>query len=128
MGNPRLAGGEGEMEWWIIAILAIAVVILISIYRISLREGREATHYLLMLILQDDIYRAARINLSNLVASADVKNPVQLSTQVFIAAGKSAANMDKHSLLVSQLLWQMKIGKLKLHIPPPTNTTPDNYR
>ena len=60
------------MEWWIVAILAVAVVILISIYRISLREGREVTHYLLMLMLQDDLYRAARINLSNFVA-ADAK-------------------------------------------------------
>jgi hypothetical protein len=116
------------MEWWIIAILAIAVVVLTSIYRISLREGREVTHYLLMLILQDDLYRAARINLSNFVASADVKNPGQLSTQVFMAAGKSAANMEKHALLVQQLLWQMKTGKLKLHIPPPTTNTPEGYR
>ena len=64
------------MEWWIVAILAVAVVILISIYRISLREGREVTHYLLMLILQDDLYRAARINLSNLVAAADANNAI----------------------------------------------------
>jgi hypothetical protein len=67
------------MEWWVIAALAIAVVVLISIYRISLREGRELTHYLLMLILQDDIYRAARINLSNFVTSADAKDAAQLS-------------------------------------------------
>jgi hypothetical protein len=87
------------MEWWIIGVLGIAVVILASIYRISLREGRELTHYLLMLILQDEIYRAARINLSNFVASADAKNPAQLSTQVFTVAGKSAANMSKHALL-----------------------------
>jgi hypothetical protein len=121
-------GRRGEMEWWIVAILAIAVVILISIYRISLREGRELTHYLLMLILQDDLYRAARINLSNFVASADANNATQLNTQVFVAAAKSAANMEKHSLVVQRLLWQMKIGKLKLHIPPPTANTPECYR
>jgi hypothetical protein len=116
------------MEWGIIAILAIAIVILISIYRISLREGREVTHYLLMLILQDDVYRAARINLSDFVASADANNAGQLSTQVFVATGKSAAFMEKHSLLVQQLLWQMKIGKFKLHIPSPTTNTPEGYR
>jgi hypothetical protein len=116
------------MEWWIIAALAVVVVVLISIYRISVREGRELTHYLLMLILQDDIYRAARINLSNFVASADAKNAAQLCSLVFMATGKSAANMEKHGLLVSQLLWQMKIGKLRLQIPPPTTHTPEAYR
>jgi hypothetical protein len=116
------------MDWWIIGGLVIVVVILISIYRISLREGRELTHYLLMLILQDEIYRAARINLSNLVASSEAKNATQLNTQVVLATGKSAANMEKHSLLVQQLLWQMKIGKLKLQIPPATTNTPEGYR
>jgi hypothetical protein len=116
------------MDWWIIGGLVIVVVALVSVYRISVRESRELTHYLLMLILQDDIYRAARINLSNFVASADAKNAAQLSSLVFMAAGKSAANMEKHSLSVSQLLWQMKIGKLRLQIPPPTTNTPEGYR
>ena len=110
--------------WIIIAGLAIVVVTLVSVYRISVREGRELTHYLLMLILQDDIYRAARINLSNYVASSDAKNAAQLSSEVFMVAGKSAANMEKYSLLVSQLLWQMKEGKLRLQIPPATTNKP----
>ena len=63
------------MDWWIIAILAIAVVILVSIYRISLRENRDLTHYMLLLVLNDEIYRAARVNLLGrvLIKSSSVR-------------------------------------------------------
>ena len=107
------------MEWWITGVLLIAVIILISIYRISLRENRQLTDYLLLLILNDEVYKAARINLSRVVASADANNPIQLNTLVSLATGKSAANMTKHGISVAALLWQLRKGKsfLELQLP-----------
>jgi hypothetical protein len=50
------SGLEVAMEWWIIGVLAIATIILISIYRVSLRENRALTNYALLLMLDDETY------------------------------------------------------------------------
>ena len=114
------------MEWLIIvtAILAIAVIYLGSMFRSLVIGEMKAREYILMLILQDETYREARINLSNLVASTDAKGgATEFAKQVFSAVGKWVAKTYKPGLLSPELLWQMKMGNLKLQIPPPTSTT-----
>ncbi len=107
------------MDWWIITVLAVAIIILASVYRISLREreNRQLKQYLLRLILQEEVYRAARIALSNFVASSDAMDAARLNLQVYKAVGKAAANISEHRLLVPQLLWELKLGKIRLRIP-----------
>jgi hypothetical protein len=57
------------MEWWIIIGLSVVVLILIAIYRRSLRENRAVVHYALILLLSDDIYKIQRSKLAQYVTT-----------------------------------------------------------
>lgn len=102
------------MEWWIIGALIIIVLILSSLYRKSLHENRSVVYYELILLLHDGIYRDHRAKLAQYVASTDAKNAYDLGGKVYIATGNMAAQIKNSGALAAGLLWDLKMGKLKM--------------
>jgi hypothetical protein len=64
-----------KMEWWIIAALTFAYLVLLgSMYFISVRESRALTNYALILLLDKDIHATQSAGLMNLIRASDAEN------------------------------------------------------
>jgi hypothetical protein len=100
---------EAGMEWWIISALTVVVLLLIRIYRIALRENRAITHYALLILLDEKVYRIQRDSLVEYVGASDAKRAIDLGTDVYLAIGRLAARVES-PLGVAGLLWQLKVG------------------
>jgi hypothetical protein len=96
------------MEWWIIAALSVIVIVLISIYRISLRESRHLTNYVLLILLDEKVHAAQSKSLADLVRSIDAKNAVELGGKINLAAAQLAARLSGTMLGTAGLLWKLK--------------------
>jgi len=106
-------GLEVSMEWWIIGALGVAVVILIAIDRVSLRENRQLANYCLLLLLENEIYEIQKRKLVEFVGKDDSKRAIDLAVKVYIAIGRMAMSFTESGLLVAGLLWDVKQGKPK---------------
>jgi hypothetical protein len=96
------------MEWWLIAGLAIVVVVLIAIYRLALKENRDMTHYALLILLDEDVYRAQRQVPFEFVRTTDASGASDLGTKVYLATGRLASKLSRNALGVAGLLWKLK--------------------
>jgi|SRR5581483_125495 len=102
------------MEWWLIGILCLVLLVLISIYRRSLRENRAIVHYTIVLLLHDGIYNDHRNKMSQYVCSLEAKNAFDLCSKVYIATGNMAAQLKDSMALAAGLLWDLKTGQTRV--------------
>ena len=101
------------MAWWIIAALSVVLILLVKMYRIAVREGRELTNLALLSLLDDYAHAQQRKALVELVTATDAKNAGELGQKVFVAASnKLAAPIAKVWLGTYDLLWKLKTGQL----------------
>jgi hypothetical protein len=100
------------MEWWIVGALIMVVIVLISIYRISLRESRTLTNYALLILLDETVHAAERKGLADLVRAIDAKDAGELGVKVNIATAQLAERLSGTRLGTYGLLWKLKAGPL----------------
>jgi len=74
------------MEWVIIGVLAVAVLILISIYRRSLRESRGLANLVHLILLDSTVYETQSKGLVDLVRRTDAKNAIHLVPLYFFGS------------------------------------------
>ena len=98
------------MEWWIIGALAVVALVLISVYRIALRENRALTNFLLLILLDPKAHEAHRASLVEFVRATDAKNAGDLSIKTALATQSAAAKLHHTMLGVNGLLWKLKKG------------------
>jgi hypothetical protein len=61
------------MEWWIIAVLIGAALLLIQMYRLALREVRALTNYALLMLVDQGVYATQRASLVAFVRASEGK-------------------------------------------------------
>jgi hypothetical protein len=98
------------MEWLIIGVLAVVVLILISIYRRSLRESRGLTNLVVLILLDPKVHEAQTKGLADLVRGSDAKNAGELGGKVYLATCELAERLSGNSLGTAGLLWKLKTG------------------
>jgi hypothetical protein len=98
------------MEWLIIGVLTVVVLILISIYRRSLRESRGLANLVHLILLDPKIYSAQSKGLADLVHGIEAKNAIELSGKVYLATTELAERLSGNSLGTAGLLWKLKTG------------------
>ena len=86
------------MEWLIIGVLAVVVLILISIYRRSLREGRGLANLVVLILLDPKVHEAQTKALADLVRGIDAKNAGELGGKVYLATCELAERLSGNSL------------------------------
>jgi hypothetical protein len=97
------------MEWWIIGGLVVVLFMMISVYRIALRENRELTNYVLLILLEDGIHKVQSASLAELVRATDAKHAGDLSLKVRIAMQSLAAKLSATTMPgVNGMLWKLK--------------------
>jgi hypothetical protein len=96
------------MEWVIIGVLAVVVLILISIYRRSLRESRGLASLMHLILLDPKVYETQSKGLADLVRGTDAKNAFELSSKVYIATCELAERLSDNRLGTAGLLWKLK--------------------
>jgi hypothetical protein len=102
------------MEWWIIGGLTVVLLILIAIYRRSLRENRNLANYVLLILLDQKIHTVQSKGLADLVRTIDAKNAGELGGRVYMATSQLAERLSGNMLGTYGLLWQLKISP----VPP----------
>jgi len=98
------------MEWVIIGVLAVAVLILISIYRRSLRESRGLANLVHLILLDSKVYETQSKGLVDLVRRTDAKNAFELSGKVYLATCELGERLSSNTLGTAGLLWKLKTG------------------
>jgi hypothetical protein len=98
------------MEWLIVGVLAVVVVILISIYRRSLRESRGLANLVVLILLDPKVHEAQSKGLVDVVHRIHAKNAGELGGRVFLAICELAERMSDNSLGTAGLLWKLKTG------------------
>jgi hypothetical protein len=98
------------MEWLIIGVLTVVVLILISIYRRSLRESRGLANLVVLILLEPKVHEAQTKGLADLVRGSDAKNAFELSSKVYLATCELAARLSGNSIGTAGLLWKLKTG------------------
>jgi len=98
------------MEWWIIGGLALVVIMLIAVYRASLRENRNITHYALMMLADPGVYEAQRKSLLEFISKSDAKGASSLGSEVYVVTGNLANRLSFNALAVAGILWKLKSG------------------
>ena len=97
---------------WIIGILAIIVLLLITLlitlYRMAIRESSLLSNYALMILLDGKVYTAQCKGLVNLVHSIEAKTAYELGAHVNIATIQLAKGLEGTRLDVAGLLWKLK--------------------
>ena len=84
------------------------VLVLISIYRISLRENRQLMNYALLILLNDGVHKVQRDSLIEFIRQNDAKDFNELGWNV---RRKMEAVVLKHFdniLGVNSLIWKFK--------------------
>jgi hypothetical protein len=98
------------MEWLLIGILTVVILILITIYRRSLRESRGLANLVVLILLDPKIHAAQSEGLANLVHGIDAKNAGELGGKVYLATCELAERLSGNSLGTYGLLWKLKTG------------------
>jgi hypothetical protein len=101
---------EGNMEWWIVAALVVVLLLMIRLYRISLRETRALTNYTLLILLDEKVLAAQRESLREFVRASEAKNAGELGGKVYLATGQLAEKLSHTVLGTNGLLWELKKG------------------
>jgi hypothetical protein len=96
------------MAWWIVAFLALAVILLALMYRQALAEGRHLTNFALLILLDDKVHAAQRHGLTDLVRSIEAKSAADLYPKVSLATTNLATKLSHTILGTSGLLWQLR--------------------
>src|SRR5262249_43049241 len=95
-------------RWIIVGALIIAVVILISIYRMSLRKNRLLTDYVMLMVLDKETYAIQRSSLAEYVEATQAENGTDLATKV---SRRIASELPNNADRVARLLWDFKTRK-----------------
>jgi hypothetical protein len=96
------------MEWWIVGALGVAVVVLISVYRIALRANRALTNLALLILLDPEVHEKQRASLAEFVRTTDAKSASDLGIRAALAMQSLAIKSHDRMLGVYELLWQLK--------------------
>jgi hypothetical protein len=96
------------MEWWIIAALAVALLIMISVYRIALRENRALTNFVLLVLLDSKVYEAQRASVAEFVRAIEAKSAADLGIKTALATQSASLKLAHTVLGTNGLLWKLK--------------------
>jgi len=99
------------MEWWIVGALGVAVVVLISVYRIALRANRALTNFALLILLDPEVHEKQRASLAEFVRTTDAKSAGDLGIRAALSMQSFAIKSHDRMLGVYELLWQLKDGR-----------------
>jgi hypothetical protein len=99
------------MEWWIVAALAVVLLVQIKVYRLALAENRALTNYVLLMLLDGKVQGVQRASLVEFVHATDAKNAGDLGIKVRLATESLATKLYGNTLLgVNGMLWKLKQG------------------
>jgi hypothetical protein len=96
------------MQQWIIAALILVVIVLIAVYRRSLRESRGLANLVLLILLDQKVHAAQSKALAEMVRGIDARNAGELGGKVHLATCELAERLSGNSLGTAGLLWQLK--------------------
>jgi hypothetical protein len=96
---------------WVVGLLAIVAVMFIALYRKSLRENRNITHFALMVLIDPIVYQAQRDSLIEFVRTNAASTASDLGMAAYLATGSLANKMALNPLAVAGLLWQLRTEK-----------------
>jgi hypothetical protein len=96
------------MEWWIIATLAVLLLLLSNMYRISIRENRELINCILLALLDETSRASQRAAVIAVVQATGAKNADELGGKVCTAVTKLAAPLASTWPRTYGLLWNSK--------------------
>jgi hypothetical protein len=98
------------MEWILIALLIIAVIVLVSIYRRSVSESRALRSIVILVLLRDAAYQSHRDGLIELVRKTEAKDAMQLYLNVMVSFDAIALRLAQSSTGGAHIaaLWQLK--------------------
>jgi hypothetical protein len=93
---------------WIVGALALVVVLLVTLYRKSIRECNHLTNFALLILLDERVYAAQRKGLADLVHTIEAKNAGDLGGRVNLALIQLAERLGDTMLGTAGLLWKLK--------------------
>jgi phosphodiesterase/alkaline phosphatase D-like protein len=97
------------MAWVVAAALAGIVALLIVLYRRALNEVTRVNALLILVLLEDDVYKAQRNGLIDFITNTSAKNALDLSTKVHASLRELAARLERSSVLGAHgHLWKLK--------------------
>jgi hypothetical protein len=94
---------------WVAGALALLVLMLISLYRKSIKERRDLTNYALLILLNKSFYAAQRKSLTKLVRTLDAKGATDLGAKVALSMARLSARLGHTMLGTAGLLWVLRI-------------------
>jgi hypothetical protein len=96
------------MEWWIVAALAVTLVVMITVYRIAVHENRALTNYVLLILLGPKVHEAQRASPAEFVRATDAMDARDLGSKVRLATQSLAMKLAHTMLGVNGLLLKLK--------------------
>jgi hypothetical protein len=97
------------MEWWIVAALAVVLLVQIKVYRLALAENRALTNYVLLVLLDEKVQGGYSVQVW--LSLYNAKNAGDLGIKVRLATESLATKLYSNTLLgVNGMLWKLKQG------------------
>ena len=96
------------MAWYAVGTLTAILLFVFSLYRRGLNERNHLANFILLVLLDEDVFRAQRDALKNLVLATDAKNAGELGYKVNLATTHLADRLSHTMLWNAGLLWKLK--------------------
>jgi hypothetical protein len=101
------------MEWILIALLTVALIYFILLYRRGLHQRNALESFVILILLHETVYQTQRNGLIELVRGIKAKNAMDLSSMVIVSLGHLADRLASSATGSSILgghaaLWHLK--------------------
>ena|ERR1019366_10385872 len=99
------------MAWVIVAILAAAIALLLALYRRAMSEATHINSLLVLVLLDENVYRAQQAGLIDFAKTAPARDAMELSFKAHAALSTLAAKISESSVLgAHSFLWNVRKG------------------
>ena len=92
----------------VIVILVATLILLAVAYSRGIRQRNHVTNLLLLVLLDDRVYRAQQVGLKRLCITTTAKDPNDLAGKIMASTGNLADNLAETMLGVSGMLWKLR--------------------
>jgi len=95
--------------WVLVAILGAALLLMIALYRRSVREVNHLITFTLFVLTDESVYQAQRDGLRQFISSTTASNAVELATKVRTSTTQLADRLaDKITLGCHAAIWNLR--------------------
>ncbi len=93
---------------WVAIILAVLLALFLRLYWRSLDESRHLVNYVLLVLLDEEVYATQRNSLEQFVRNANAKDPADLGIQTLRTLHDLAGRLGHTVLSTTQMLWRLR--------------------